>query len=182
MKIRFRLRSLLLIVGLFALACWAYWIGWPWWNSHQQKMRFVDAVLQLQNGIPRYTAEKLVTFEVKHAVWIGGGIDKATEGRLISHIWPDAIYCCYLVCTAEDLHGNPPSRVLRIELYRLPPVPSQYLSVALPDATLNYQFDFLSFLNSNRAGNLGFKYEKLFDSADSAVSPVIHADTPIAGK
>ena len=46
-RYRFSIRSLLLVVGLCAFACWAYWFGWPWW----QEYRFESRLKTLKAGV-----------------------------------------------------------------------------------------------------------------------------------
>jgi hypothetical protein len=172
MKLRFSLRTLLVLVTICAVASWVYWIGWPWWRDHRQQSRFVDAARQLKVGMMAGESEHLRDFESKFAAGVRLDIDQNIEGGLICHYWPDTAYCFYWVQAKQDFHGwplNPPMQ--RIELYRLPPVPRGYRSTWLPatNPTLDYEFDFLRFLNGDRNNNPGFKYELIY--ADPPAEP-----------
>ena len=57
---QFRLRTLLVVVTLAAVASWGYWFGWPWWQNYQQQVRFEAAVRQLKTGMTPDAAEALL--------------------------------------------------------------------------------------------------------------------------
>src|SRR5215831_2879245 len=129
MKLRFRLRSLLLIVGLFALACWAYWIGWPWWQLHLEQADFEASIRQIKAGSSQEAARKLVRSKTAVKIIVEPGENAA--GELVSYevyCWKNAYYCiCYVPGTvvSQDAYSVP---CRRIEVYRLSPPPPDYRS------------------------------------------------------
>jgi hypothetical protein len=118
MKLRFRLRSLLLIVGLFALVCWAYWIGWPWW----QEYKLVSALKQLKAGVRGDEIMQLVTsppfaqFRLGQLAGKPSGVIMFTVRR--------GFY--FVLLTYPDRNCLPQAPCETVNVYHLPPVPSEY--------------------------------------------------------
>src|SRR5215471_20452069 len=94
-RLRFRLRSLLFIVGLFALACWAYWVGWPLWED----IRFESKLKGLKAGV------------TAHDVWVRSqgpcgynfalDPDGRTIGGVMTLLRPNRIYFVHYTLPVE---------------------------------------------------------------------------------
>jgi hypothetical protein len=168
-RLRFRLRSLLLIVVLFAMACWAYWIGWPWW----QEYRLVSALKQLKAG---------VTVDEVKQLWNGGSrsiamSDSTHKGMVCITVFAlhNERYCIYYTFPKIENGVIRKSQSGGVNVFRLPKVPSEYrtqhLAAGGMDRETSYVYEFLAFI-SGQPTAYGFPYQY----------ELIHADPPDVAK
>jgi hypothetical protein len=164
LRFQFGLRTMLLVVMAVAVLCWVYLIGWPWWTVYYQKFRFELAVKRLQPGTSQNFEYQFAQFDGIPGPWHTGQRNQNQEGTLIVRVWPDATYCLYTVSDVQDiLYGYSRRTLVHAELFRLPAgclsKPDSY-----PNEPILRQLAFLQFLEGDRTGDPGFKYELIFSN------------------
>jgi hypothetical protein len=173
---RYKLRTLFLFVAVFAVASWAYWIGWPWWMMYQEQCRFEESIKQLHVG---NTTED---FHCPQRAGLSGIVFRSLTNNSVCgyfvNWWPDVIYVV-VVRFLGDEHGPFKS----VELYSLRTVPSDYhpfsaeanklvsyyrnenLVSANDKARMVYATDFAEFIIGDRKTNSNFKYELIYSDS-----------------
>jgi hypothetical protein len=174
---RFSLRTLLLVVALAAVACWGYWIGWPWWQHHQEIERFIGSVEQVKPGIRAHQVQDRIRYGFYcHFSGIGHWDSAGNTGVCLGYHWDDAFYCVYYEYNTTGLvMGEYDARVSRIELYRLPPLEPKGQSkgdyLRLGGEHFQERLEELQrYLFGNRKINPGFDLTLIY--ADPPVKPV----------
>jgi hypothetical protein len=175
-RFRFGLRTLLMVVTPAAVGSWAYWFGWPWWVNYRERAQFVASVKQVKAGMTIYHGLELTDIE-KHAerTQIVGKFDpKIRPVMCFFYSWANAEYCVRFVGTSweqtpEYLHVDVYSPLILFEVFRLPPMPSDYQGQGYDGPRLvalwgshQYLADFAEFLYSDRKHNPGFQYKLIY--------------------
>jgi len=173
------------VVTLTAVASWGYWIGWPWWVIYRQQAQFVASVKHVKAGM---TIQKGLEFADSdlHAkrIQITGKFDpKLRPVMCFFYLWANAVYCVRCVGanweqTPEYLHVDVDSPLILFEVFRLPPMPPNYLGQGYDGPRLvalygshQYLADFAEFLYTDRKNNPGFQYELIYSDPPAKPMP-----------
>jgi hypothetical protein len=180
---QFRLRTLLVVVTLAAVASWGYWVGRPWWQNYQQQVRFEAAVRQLKTGMTPDAAEALLPVKDDYFLimqWQSGGMKEAM-GR---HVLNNSVYC---VLYKFDRVADRTTPCVSVLVFRLPHVPrgmaqadgnpdpgvaKDKMDPPPPGGILTEQYFnyFFWFTSVDRKTNPGFEYELIY--SDPPAKPV----------
>jgi hypothetical protein len=140
MKFRpqYRLRTLLAAATASAVLFACYFQFWPSWRLYREQMRFEQSVKQLKAGTSLRAGGKLVQWQTcnqKDLIRRRDADNRVLPGTANDWIateiysWENACYCvCYFLGPHQAIGDfmNFPSD--HIQVYRLPPVPSNYPS------------------------------------------------------
>jgi len=190
MKFRFSLRTLLILVTLCAVACWAYWIGWPWWQIQREQARFVASVKNLKAGVTYSHPPWNMVESGSHCKVIATDVAVANDAVPPSsariYIWPNAVYL--IRCIAEDWKsgGVPPqvgaarSPCIKIEVFKSFPPPPDYRSKWGADYSAKYgcESDLAAIVMEGKPNDNGFKYELIYADPPSKLGHKLPESKP----
>jgi hypothetical protein len=128
---RFSLRSLIIFVTAGAALSWAYFFGWPWFSAYYEQVRFERAAKQLKVGdstfsvMGAFTAAGLLAPK-KMAPTSYTSTESHTLFGLSQFVLKNAVYFVYLEYPKDYSGGLLSAPSVRVEVFRLPPVPPEY--------------------------------------------------------
>jgi hypothetical protein len=128
---RFSLRTLIFIVTAGAVLSWAYFLGWPWFSAYYEQVRFERAASQLKAGdstfsvMGAFTAAGLLAPK-KMAPTSYTSTESHTLFGLSQFVLKNAVYFVYLEYPKDYSGGLLSAPSVRVEVFRLPPVPPGY--------------------------------------------------------
>jgi len=154
MKLRFSLRTLLMLVTLCAVACWAYWIGWPWWLLYQEQSRLLAAARTLKPGTAWYVHLPNGTSRGCQL-----SIGEFPNNQLDMFSWPNVTY--YILYEHENGPDGTIAKYKKIEVFKAPPPPPESKKWTLGDYG-DYAREFFLMIGGDRKHNPGFKYELIY--------------------
>jgi hypothetical protein len=174
-RFRFGLRTLLLLVTLAAVGSWGYWFGWPSWQAFRLRQKFESNVRSLKAGDNLSGATTLAGAKHDALMVLRQAEALYWSSGMCSYELPGATYCVF----GEFPRLSRGTECVRIEVYRIPPMPSGYRSQRnksnsplkygsshsdLPGhyPQMEYTNDFFCFLNGDRKNNPGFEYELIY--------------------
>src|SRR5262245_60365163 len=110
---RFGLGTLFLVTAASALACWGYWIGWPWWTSYREQVQWIETAKQIKAGMTfREAVEK--SGEARTGHYSDSRFDFGLPYRQANSLdWPGVEYC---ICYSRDLSWSADLPIDRIEI------------------------------------------------------------------
>jgi len=181
-RLRFSLRTLLLLVAACAVGTWIYLTGWPWLAAYWQQVRFERAVRQLKVGATTYFV--LTNLPKAENGWTDY---TANSDRLLTgttrYGLVNAVYFVHLTYPQNHQGGMLECPCTSVEVFRLPPVPPGYTakrkmygdplrdhtSPPKPDqpADKAYADDFLQFVAGDRKDDWGLKPELIYSDPAS---------------
>jgi hypothetical protein len=183
MKLRFSLRTLLIFVAGIGAICWAYWVGWPWWQIQRERReiqreqaRFVESLENLKAGMSILQAKTIPQYsEYSHCkvLWMDLGERDALQPCSVGlYIWPDAFYLVHCVPTWKSgaSQFDDTRKCLRIEVFKSPAVPPDYRSRGGADfrskygrePEYSYESDLLDIVLHGTPNETGIKYELIY--------------------
>jgi hypothetical protein len=180
---RFSLRTLLIVVTLSAVACWGYWIGWPWWQYGYDQQRFVESVKLIKAGISTKAASQMV-HAGSHCSVQGYGDRRfdhaAARGYL--YIWPNAIYCVHYVARWTGVgvgrRYDEWGPIVSVEVFKLHAMPPSYQSHN-GSGQLAYADDFARSLLDDAKNTPGFDYELVYTDPPVKMAQLIITHLPL---
>ena len=181
-RFRFGLRTLLVVVTLAAVGSWGFWFGWPAWQAFQLRKTFESNVRSLKVGDHPTSTSNLAGAKNDGLIVLQQAEATSWKTGMCSYELPGATYCVF----GEFPRLSLGTECVRIEVYRLPPMPPGYRSQrSKSNAPLKYMSshsdlsghypqmeytnDFFCFLNGDRKNNPGFQYELIY--SDSPAKP-----------
>lgn len=122
---RFRLKTLLVLLGVAAILCAGIWQFWPQWRAHRARVRFARAAAEFRAGM----SVTDITAVVGPGDWTSYSSD--AQGRIVAlspYFLEGAWYCVYLrldSMSRERTGSRIPST--SVTTYRLAVPPKGYL-------------------------------------------------------
>jgi hypothetical protein len=187
--LRFSLRKLLLVVTLAALASWGYWIGWPGLVANWQQHVFEHSVASLHVGVRvRDTNEETFPFPPHKGDGEWGSLFDINGDRIWvgQYSLTNGVYFVCLKCPKGFQGEDYEAPSTRVEVFRLPPVPSNYAAkrkinddpvakLARPPSPGEppddaYYGDFVQFVFGDRKDDFGLKCELIY--SDPPAKPI----------
>ena len=183
-RLRFSLRTLLVLVAACAVGTWFYLTGWPWLVSCWEQYRLERAVRQLKVGTTTYDEWMLLPEGPRRGTEYTANSDRILTGTT-RYFLKNAVYFVHLRYPQGFQGGMMQCRSTSVEVFRLPPVPLGYtanrklrndplLDHTSPpgpgeSADKAYADDFFQFVNSDRTDDFGLKAELIY--SDSPTHP-----------
>jgi hypothetical protein len=188
--LRFSLRSLMIVVTAGAVLSWGYFFGWPWFSAYYEQVRFERAASQLKAGDSTFTVMGAFTAAgllapKKIAPTSYTSTERGTQFGLSQFVLKNAVYFVYLEYPKDYSGGLLSAPSVRVEVFRLPPVPRGYKAQRKtidkgngnrteppklgepPEKT--YGDDFEDFLKSDRRDRNGMQFELIH--SDPRINP-----------
>ena|SRR5436190_11162182 len=178
-RFRFGLRTLLAVVALAAVASWGYWVGWPMWLDHRERIAMEKEIRQFQPGMQFDQFHRLVSNNRYLRLIRTTGFSNDGNGcQIVDFDIGRAIYIAYVEVQFIKAKG-PSETCRRLEFYRLALPPIDYQThtehgraVEASETTLTtgpiersrmlYMADFREFLAGDRKNKPGFQYELIY--------------------
>src|SRR4249920_3020717 len=133
-RFRFRLRTLLAVVTLAAVAAWSYWVVWPWWQIRKEQFEFESALTKFHPGANRADFGRLPLMWkqrfVMGSTWYDA--EDGSSGDAIywfQYVWPN---CMYLVCFKYSNHAEGHEGTeycVGVQVFRLPIPATNYRAI-----------------------------------------------------
>jgi hypothetical protein len=180
-RLRFNLRTALLLFTAAAIAVWLYWDGWQRWQWSVDQRKFVESAKLLRAG--SFISDDWkppLTYQYPFPPWLSGGGRHDRYGHYHRHSiwrWPNIQFVVYWqfdgsYSTSVEVFRLPvaprdyqPQTESSREYMRrgVPPLPPEvdreaYLKANSP-AKGAYLRDFLHMIQGDRKDSMGFNYE-----------------------
>src|SRR5262249_52776819 len=126
-RLRFSLRTLLLLVAACAVATWFHLTGWPWLVACWQQVRFERAIRQLKVGATTYF-ERTSLPQAGHVTTTYTADDFGTPTGTTRYSLTNAVYFVHLRYPRDYQGGMFQCASTNVEVFRLPPVPPSYVA------------------------------------------------------
>lgn len=168
--VRYRMRAVLAVMTVAAVACWLYWYGWPRYLLYRE-LAEVEASLMRVDGDMEKASDILNEFinereprattnTIPFCMW-------DDDGGWIAREWPTVTYFLYFPKSGSRHATN------AVEIYRLANAPSSYkpmsnqgwsfgpFTTSRRKVQLQYWNDFYIFLRGKRQKKPGMEFELL---------------------
>jgi len=193
-RLRFSLRTLLLLVAACAVGTWFYLTGWPWLVAYWQQIRFERAVKQLRVGTTALATWNQLPHAEHFTCSYVANVDRVLTGTS-RYALTNATYFVHFKYPVGYQGTMMDAPSTSVEIFRLPPAPPNYKArravsndsqenrIAPPtpgeSSDKAYEDDFLDFIISDRKDHFGLKPERIY-SDPPAPSPPSEASSPSA--